>query len=69
MAARKAVIETLTSAEVVVPEEKRGLKGSPPRSKRPSPLLSAKSGMRLEGLSGAEAGKKLADVLAEAKLV
>ena len=69
MAARKAVIETLTSAEVVVPEEKRGLKGSPTKVKKTFTPTLSKSGMRLEGLSGAEAGKKLADVLAEAKLV
>ena len=69
MAARKAVIETLTSAEVIVPEEKRGLKGSPTKVKKTFTPTLSKSGMRLEGLSGAEAGKKLADVLAEAKLV
>lgn len=69
MAARKADIPTLTSAEVIVPEEKRGLKGSPTKVKKTFTPSHAKSGMRLEGLSGAEAGKKLAEVLAGAKLV
>ena len=69
MAARKAVIETLTSAEVVVPEEKRGLKGSPTKVKKTFTPTLSKSGLRLEDMSGAEAGKRLADVLADAKLV
>ena len=69
MASRKAVIPTLTAAEVVVPEDKRGLKGSPTKVKKTFTPVRTKNGMRLEGLPGAEAGRKLADVLAEAKLV
>lgn len=69
MAARKATIPTLTAAEVVVPEEKRGLKGSPTKVKKTFTPVRTKNGLRLEGLSGAEAGARLADVLAEAKLV
>ena len=69
MAARKADIPTLTAAEVVVPEEKRGLKGSPTKVKKTFTPVRTKNGLRLEGLSGAEAGARLADVLAEAKLV
>ena len=69
MASRKAVIPTLTAAEVVVPEDKRGLKGSPTKVKKTFTPVRTKSGLRLEGLSGQEAGQKLADVLAEAKLV
>lgn len=69
MASRKAVIPTLTAAEVVVPEDKRGLKGSPTKVKKTFTPVHTKNGLRLEGLPGAEAGQKLADVLAEAKLV
>ena len=69
MASRKAVIPTLTAAEVVVPEDKRGLKGSPTKVKKTFTPVRTKNGLRLEGLPGAEAGQKLADVLVEAKLV
>lgn len=69
MASRKAVIPTLTSAEVIVPEEKRGLKGSPTKVKKTFTPTLSKTGLRLEGMTGAEAGAKLAEVLAEAKLV
>ncbi len=69
MAARKAVIPTLTSAEVIVPEDKRGLKGSPTKVKKTFTPVREKHGLRLEGLSGAEAAAQLADALAEAKLV
>ena len=59
----------LCADEVVVPEEKRGLKGSPTKVKKTFTPVRTKNGLRLEGLSGAEAGARLADVLAEAKLV
>jgi electron transfer flavoprotein beta subunit len=69
MAARKVQIPTLTAADVVVPEDRRGLKGSPTKVKKTFTPSHTKSGMRIEGLAGAEAGAQLAQVLADAKLV
>ncbi len=69
MAARKAEFATLTSAEVIVPEDKRGLAGSPTKVKKTFTPVRVKNGLRLEGLSGAEAAAALADALANAKLV
>lgn len=68
-AARDAVIPELTSADVVVPEGERGLKGSPTKVKKTYTPVRTKNGMKIEGLSGAEAAKKLVGLMTDAKLL
>lgn len=68
-AARTAEIPELTSADVVVPEDERGLKGSPTKVKKTYTPVRQKNGVKLTGLEGREAAKKLADLMAEAKLL
>ena len=68
MAARKAVIETLTSAEVIVPEEKRGLKGSPTNIFKSFTPPQKGAGMMLEGADKATC-EKLAGILAAKHII
>lgn len=67
--ARTAEIPELTSAEVVVAPEERGLAGSPTKVVKTYTPTHQKNGMKIEGLSGAEAAAKLADLMADAKLL
>ena len=69
LTARKTEIPTLTAADVIVPEDKRGLAGSPTKVKKTYTPVREKNGTRIEGLDGGEAGRKLAALLADAKLV
>ncbi len=69
MAARNAEITVLTAAEVVVPEDKRGLAGSPTKVKKTYTPTHQKNGMKIEGLEAAEAASKLVGLLGDAKLL
>lgn len=68
-AARTAEIPELTSAEVVVAPEERGLAGSPTKVVKTYTPTHEKNGMKIEGLSGAEAAGKLVGLLSDAKLL
>lgn len=68
-AARTAEIPELTSAEVVVAPEERGLAGSPTKVIKTYTPTHEKNGMKLEGLTGAEAADKLVGLLSDAKLL
>ncbi len=68
-AARQAEIHELSSAEVVVPEDERGLKGSPTKVKNTYTPVREKNGMKITGLEADEAAKKLAGLMADAKLL
>ena len=68
-AARTAEIPELTSAEVVVAPEERGLAGSPTKVIKTYTPTHQKNGMKLEGLTGAEAADKLVGLLSDAKLL
>lgn len=68
-AARTAEIYELTSAEVIVAPEERGLAGSPTKVKKTYTPTHEKNGMKIEGLGGKEAAEKLAGLLADAKLL
>ena len=68
-AARTAEIPELTSAEVVVAPEERGLAGSPTKVVKTYTPTHEKNGMKLEGLTGAEAADKLVGLLSDAKLL
>ena len=69
MAARNAVINELTSAEVVVAPEERGLAGSPTKVVKTYTPTHTKNGMKIQDMAGAEAAEKLVDLLGEAKLL
>lgn len=68
-AAKSAEIHILTSAEVQVPAEERGLAGSPTKVQKTYTPVREKNGQKIEGLSGAEAAKKLAELMGAAKLL
>lgn len=68
-AARTAEIPELTSAEVVVAPEERGLAGSPTKVVKTYTPTHEKNGMKIEGLTGAEAADKLVGLLSDAKLL
>lgn len=68
-AARTAEIPELTSAEVVVAPEERGLAGSPTKVIKTYTPTHEKNGMKIEGLSGVEAAGKLVGLLSDAKLL
>lgn len=63
MAARKAVIPTLTSAEVIVDESRRGLKGSPTKVKSTYTAEVQKNGRTISDIEGAAAGKMIVELL------
>lgn len=67
--AKTAEINVLTSAEVVVPENERGLKGSPTKVKKTYTPVRTKNGTKIEGVEGAEAAKKLVGLMTDAKLL
>ena len=67
--ARAAEIPVLTANEVIVPEDKRGLKGSPTKVKRTYTPVHEKNGQKLEGLSAGEAAAKLVELMGAAKLI
>jgi butyryl-CoA dehydrogenase len=68
-AAKNAEIPELTSAEVVVPAEERGLAGSPTKVRKTYTPTHEKNGMRIDDLGGAEAAKKLVGLMTAAKLL
>lgn len=67
--AKNAEIPELTSAEVIVAPEERGLAGSPTKVRKTYTPTHQKNGMRIEGMSGAEAAGKLVSLLTDAKLL
>ncbi len=67
--ARVAEIPVLTANEVVVPEDKRGLKGSPTKVKRTYTPVREKNGQTLSGMAAGDAAKKLVELMAAAKLI
>lgn len=69
MAARKAQITTLTSAEVTVDENSRGLKGSPTKVKSTYTAEVQKNGQTISGLDGSLAGAKIASLLFDAGII
>lgn len=69
MAARKAEIPTLTSAEVVVDESRRGLKGSPTKVKSTYTAEVQKNGQTISGVEGAAAGAKIVELLYDAGIL
>lgn len=69
MAARNAEIPELTSAEVEVAPEERGLAGSPTKVIKTYTPTHTKNGMKISDMAGAEAAEKLVDLLGEAKLL
>jgi electron transfer flavoprotein beta subunit len=54
---------------VVVPEDQRGLAGSPTKVVKTYTPTHEKNGMKIEGLDGKAAAEKLAGLLADAKLI
>lgn len=69
MAARKAEIPTLTSAEVIVDESRRGLKGSPTKVKSTYTAEVQKNGQTISGMDGSAAGEKTVELLYEAGIL
>lgn len=69
MAARKAVIPTLTSAEVIVEESRRGLKGSPTKVKSTYTAEMQKNGKTISDVPGDVAGTQLVDLLYDAGIL
>lgn len=67
--ARVADIPVLTAKEVIVPEDKRGLKGSPTQVKRTYTPVNEKNGQKIEGLPAGEAAAKLVELMSAAKLI
>lgn len=63
MAARKAVIPTLTSEEVIVDENRRGLKGSPTKVKSTYTAEIQKNGQTISDVEGSVAGNKIVELL------
>jgi electron transfer flavoprotein beta subunit len=59
----------LTAQEVIVPEEKRGLKGSPTKVKKTYTPVHEKNGKKIAGVSGKEAAGQLVELLSAAKLI
>lgn len=68
-AARVAEIPVLTAQEVIVPEDKRGLKGSPTKVKKTYTPVHEKNGQKIEGVPAAAAAKQLVELMAAAKLI
>lgn len=68
-AARDAEIQKLTSAEVIVAPEERGLAGSPTKVKKTYTPVREKNGMKIEGVEAPEAAKKLVGLMTAAKLL
>lgn len=62
-------IEELTSEQVVVAPEEKGLKGSPTKVKKTYTPVKTKNGMKIEGVSGEQAAKKLFSLMTDAKLL
>lgn len=69
LAARKATIPTLTSAEVIVDENRRGLKGSPTKVKSTYTAEVQKNGQTISGVEGSAAGAQLVGLLFDAGIL
>ena len=69
MAANKAVIETLTSANLEIDLTKAGLKGSPTKVKKTFTPQLKKAGVRIQEETNADSAKKLAAMLTDAGLI
>jgi electron transfer flavoprotein beta subunit len=54
---------------VVVPEDQRGLAGSPTKVVRTYTPTHEKNGMKIQGLDGKAAAEKLVGLLTDAKLI
>ncbi|MBQ8930726.1 MAG: electron transfer flavoprotein subunit beta/FixA family protein [Oscillospiraceae bacterium] len=66
---RTAEIPVLTAQDVIVPEDRRGLKGSPTKVKKTYTPVHEKNGMKIEGLAAQDAAKKLVELMSAAKLI
>jgi len=69
MAAKRAEIVTITSADVELDLAQCGLKGSPTKVKKTFTPEVKKGGLRIEEADAAEAGRKLASLLFDAELI
>jgi len=69
MAANKAVIPTITSADIEIDLTRAGLKGSPTKVKKTFTPSVKNSGVKIKEATGAEAAAKLVSLLDEAKLI
>jgi len=69
MAANKAVIETLTSADLEIDLNKAGLKGSPTKVKKTFTPQLKKGGVKIKEETNADSAKKLAAMLSDAGLI
>ena len=52
-----------------MPEDRRGLKGSPTKVKKTYTPVHEKNGMKIEGLAAQDAAKKLVELMSAAKLI
>ena len=69
MAANRAVIEKLSTADLEIDQTMIGLKGSPTKVKRTFTPTKKTGGIVIEEATGADSAKKLVALLTEAKLV
>jgi len=69
MAAGKAVIETLTSADLEIDLSRAGLKGSPTKVKKTFTPQVKKNGIRIQEDNNADAARKLVALLSDANLI
>ncbi len=69
MAAGKAVIPTITSADIEVDSARIGLKGSPTKVKKTFTPQHKKSGVRIQEDTAADTAKKLCGMMLDAKLI
>ncbi len=67
--ARTAEIPVLTAQEVIVPEEKRGLRGSPTKVRKTYTPVHEKNGKKIAGVSPAQAAGQLVELMSAAKLI
>ena len=66
---RTADVPVLTAEDVVVDEDRRGLKGSPTKVKSTYTPVHEKNGMKIEGLAAKDAAAKLVELMDAAKLI
>lgn len=69
MAAKKAVIKTISSQDLEIDLTRCGLKGSPTKVKKTFTAPVKQGGVRIEASTGAQAGQKLVQQLWEANVI
>ncbi len=69
MAANKAVIPTLTAADMPIDTSRCGLKGSPTKVKKTYTPVREKHGIKIEGKPADEAARELVGLLSDAKIM